>query len=350
MKEIYDIIVTKDKDHSIFSRYQLSNILKYIGIKENIAMELAKEANKIILNEKDFFDETSNTYKLTSDQLCGIIKNLLLAYEDKGLLEKKDAFPEKYIFWRNVRNKVMPLLILIGGGTGVGSTYIARNLATKLNSIMEAGQDKYRIDKKGMFKWVSTDDTRAILRPYFSREFLPELKTSTYNAWELSGEEIEKVHKKKVIRGFLKQVESMRPALNALIQENIINNDSCLIMEGIHILPKDKKIIPIELKNQLYVSWYLITLENKEIHTKRLELRQKGLTPRSQRDYLKYFKQIRYINDFLKERAIAKETLIFDSEKNDITVKIMDDLFNRLKFSKRYDIRNSVININREFK
>ena len=54
MKEVYDIIITKDKEYSIFSRYQLSNILKYIGIKESIAMELAKEANKIILNEKDF--------------------------------------------------------------------------------------------------------------------------------------------------------------------------------------------------------------------------------------------------------------------------------------------------------
>lgn len=347
MKEVYDIIITKEKDCTTFSRYQLSNILRYIGIKESLAMELAREANKIILNEKDFFDEASNTYNLTSNQLCEIIKNLLLVYEEKGILDKKDAFPEKYIFWRNVRNKLMPLLILIGGGTGVGSTYIARNLATRLNVIMESGQNKYRIDKKGMFKLVSTDDTRATLRPYFSREFLPELKTSTYNAWELAGEEIEKVHKKKVIRGFLKQVESMRPALNALIQENIINNDNCLIMEGIHILPKDKKIIPAELKNQLYVFWYLITLESKETHIKRLELRQKGLTPRSQRDYLKYFKQIRYINDFLKERAISEEALIFDSEKNDVTIKIMDDLFNRLKFSKRYDIRNSIISINR---
>lgn len=348
MRKIYDIAITKYGRSTLFSRYQLSNFLGHIGIESEIAISIAKDVKEKVINEKKYFDNVSNLYKLSSDELCKIVKNIILEYEKRGLLNSKDMFPEKYIFWRNVRNATGPLLILLSGGTGVGTTYIGRNLSARLNSIMESGEDKYRRDKQGVFKWISTDDARAILRPFFSEKFLPVLQTSTYNANQVI-ERIEETFEEMVIRGYLNQVEVIQPAIEAVIRENIINNNGCLIMEGIHIVPRDNKILPSELNSEgmgEYTFWYLLHLADEKIHKERLHLRQQGFPPRSKKQYLKYFENIRQIKKFLYEKAKARNVQTFDAS-SDIIPKIMNNIFDKLKYSKRYDIRKGSISINR---
>ena len=60
----------------------------------------------------------------------------------------------------------MPLVILIGGATGVGKSTIATQLAARL----------------GIVRVVATDAIREVMRSMFSPELMPSLHTSSFQA------------------------------------------------------------------------------------------------------------------------------------------------------------------------
>ena len=77
-----------------------------------------------------------------------------------------ERYAKNYIRWREVESLDIPLVVLIGGTTGVGKSTLATQLAARL----------------GIVRVVATDAIREVMRSMFSAELMPTLYTSSFQA------------------------------------------------------------------------------------------------------------------------------------------------------------------------
>ncbi|MEN8175665.1 MAG: hypothetical protein ABFS23_07870 [Pseudomonadota bacterium] len=130
---------------------------------------------------------------------------------------------DRYLSWRRFENSGTPLILLIGGVTGSGKS----TLATEIG---------YRLD---IGRIQSTDMIREIIRSYLAQPVAPTLQYSSFEAWrglpapEVKGEvELEN----PIITGFLSQLNTLKPALDAAIGRSLKEREH-LILEGVHAVP-----------------------------------------------------------------------------------------------------------------
>ena len=77
-----------------------------------------------------------------------------------------DALMERFRQWQELRQLERPLIILIGGTTGVGKSTLATQLAHRL----------------GIMRVASTDMVRQVMRAFFSAELMPAIHYSSFDA------------------------------------------------------------------------------------------------------------------------------------------------------------------------
>ena len=353
--DIYDVSIEKHGITKPFSRGELTTLLKYIGVEVNTALAISTNVKGTLIKKK-FVDKKTGEYSISSKELCNIVKKKLIDYEESGLLSPEDQFPEKYIFWRNVRNKREPMLILVGGGTAIGTTSIGRSLVSKLNFIVHSGTNPFKYELKGMFNLVMTDHIRDTMRGfagvYPPKTKLDELFVSTYEAGKLNGSG----NDKDVIDGFIRQTEIIKAGLNNIIENDILYRGSSIIVEGIHLIPSYlSSILPVfgDMDVRDYSFQFHIDILDEETHKLRLRDRQSESTLRGKKDYLGKYHEISVIKKYLFQQAKLKGIHVINtSELNEmehkyVSTKIMDYIFEKLKHSERYDIRKSDVAIDR---
>jgi len=77
-----------------------------------------------------------------------------------------ERYARNFMRWREVEALDVPLVVLIGGATGVGKSTIATQLATRL----------------GIVRVVATDAIREVMRALFSLELMPTLHSSSFTS------------------------------------------------------------------------------------------------------------------------------------------------------------------------
>jgi 2-phosphoglycerate kinase len=134
----------------------------------------------------------------------------------------------RYLSWRQFENSNKSLIILVGGVTGSGKSTLSAELAYRLN-----------------IAWLqSTDMMREIIRSYLPGQVVPTLMHSSFAAWrglpfprKLERKELDS----PVITGFLSQINTIQPAMEAAISRASIESQH-LILEGVHVLPTHLKM------------------------------------------------------------------------------------------------------------
>ena len=79
-----------------------------------------------------------------------------------------DRYAKNFRRWGEVERLDVPLVILIGGATGVGKSTIATQLAVRLSIV----------------RVVATDAIREVMRSTLTHELMPTLHTSSFHADE----------------------------------------------------------------------------------------------------------------------------------------------------------------------
>src|SRR5207245_2949169 len=130
-----------------------------------------------------------------------------------------ERYATNFVRWREIENLDVPLVILIGGATGVGKSTIATQLAARL----------------GIVRLVATDAIREVMRAMFTEELMPTLYTSSFNADEALREPPPRAAD-KVIVGFREQTAAVTAGINALIRRAAEEGTS-VIIEGAHVVP-----------------------------------------------------------------------------------------------------------------
>ena len=223
--------------------------------------------------------------------------------------EAGDEYADKFIKWQSVAELDIPLIILLGGATGVGKSTIATQLATRL----------------GITRVVSTDAVRQVLRSAFTAEMFPTLYASSFDAGEAVRQPIPHSGDRLII-GFREQAAAVAVGAQALI-DRAIEESTDIILEGAHLVPgflesiesEDAVIVPL-----------LVTIEDEELHRSHFYLRAREPRGRSGDRYLAAFKKIRRIQKYMINSAMMRSVPIVEHDDLDNTLsKIIDQVITK---------------------
>lgn len=192
-------------------------------------------------------------------------------------------YAEPYSKWLQVLRLDAPLVILLGGVTGVGKSTIATMLANRL----------------GITRVVPTDAIREVMRSMVTPSLFPTLHSSLFDVARTvrsprpGGADA-------TIVGFHEQVAAVTVGIEALIQR-AVDEGTDLIVEGSHVVPGflsiDRfagKALAVEL---------VVTVDEEEAHRSHFLRRARETRNRPPERYLENFDNIRKLQRYVRSLA-----------------------------------------------
>lgn len=284
-------IVISDQEHALpYSKGLMASSIMATGLSPARAFHVAERI------EERLHDRESGT--ITRAELAALAEATLV--EEVG-----PRYAESFANWQVVNGLDRPLVILIGGATGVGKSTVATQLAARL----------------GITRIIPTDAIREVMRAMFSEELMPTLHTSSFDAVHLVRHPIPR-SADPVIIGFREQVSVIAPGVQALIRRAMVEGTD-LIVEGAHIVPGF--INPTEFTDAVVVP-LVITADDFEVHRSHFVLRSHESRSRPADRYLDFFDNIRRIQRYVKSLALERGVPLVPSYNLDSTLSQVIEL------------------------
>jgi 2-phosphoglycerate kinase len=206
--------------------------------------------------------------------------------------------------WWRLGSLDRPLIVLLGGVTGVGKSTVATQLANRL----------------GITRVIATDQVRQVVRAFFSHDFMPAVHHSSFDV----GQAVEGLAvggREATVAGFLRQVEDIAPGIEALM-ERAVAEGTPMVVEGVHLLPE----IPDErLRSRAIVAHALLAVRDEQAHRGHFHMRALQAARPPER-YLDAFERIRLLQGHLIERAEAAGVPVIDEGGLEPTLKRVMEL------------------------
>jgi 2-phosphoglycerate kinase len=264
-------VVISDRDQGLpYSKGLMASRVMVTGLSAFRAYQVAERIEEVLLE--------GESPTVTSQELAQVTVQVL---QDVA----GDRYAKNFVRWQQVERLDLPLVILIGGATGVGKSTIATQLATRL----------------GIVRVVATDAIREVMRAMFSEELMPSLHTSSFDAGN-SLRETSLQGGDRVIAGFREQTSAVAVGLNAFLERAAIEGTS-VIIEGAHMVPGfvdlepwDGRVLGIPL---------VITVEDADVHRSHFSARGSDVAPRPAERYARGFDNIRRIQKFIRSQALS---------------------------------------------
>ena len=215
-------------------------------------------------------------------ELDALVEQVLVA-------EEGETAAARYRRWRRLDRLDRPLVVLIGGTTGVGKSTLATMLAAQL----------------GVNRVIATDVIRQVLRAFFTQEAMPTVHGS---AFEMGG-----------IAGYRDQAERVGTGINAIV-ERAAAEGKPVVVEGVHVVPGG---VHPRVRERCVLVEALVVVEDPELHRGHFSLRP-GSRPANR--YLDHFEEIRRLQDHLWERARSERVAIVDNASVDSTLARLMEL------------------------
>ena len=208
----------------------------------------------------------------------------------------------KYKNWRSLRTSKKPLIILIGGASGVGTSSMAFELANRLR----------------LKNLISTDMIREVMRKIVSKELSPVIHKSSFDAYESI--RTPSIRIDSVIEGFISHVDVVNVGIEAIIERSVKEGISTII-EGVHIVPG---FIRKDLMENNNIIIFTLTVDDEESHKQRFYSRcRQPWVKRSLEKYMENFGTIRKTQKFLVEQAKIHDSRIINNVDINETIDIM---------------------------
>jgi 2-phosphoglycerate kinase len=258
--------IVNHKGHGLpYSKGLMAQSLSATGLSPERSFELAR------LIERRLRD--SGEAEVDVARLDGLCEEVLLA-------EEGEAAVRRYRDWRRLGSLHRPLVVLIGGTTGVGKSTLATMLAARL----------------GITRVIATDVVRQVLRAFFTREAMPVVH---HSAFEAGG-----------VPGYGDQARRVAIGIDAIVQR-AADEAKPVIVEGVHVVPGS---VQPGLRERCVLVEALIAVEDPELHRGHFSHRP-GTRPAER--YLARFDDIRVLQDHLVERARSNGVAVIDNTSVD---------------------------------
>ena len=269
-----------------FSKGILSRSLNVADIGFQRAHEIASDIEMDLIN--------NDVTEISSKELADVVLNHLRKIDS--------VIANKYKNWRSLRTSQKPLIILIGGASGVGTSSMAFELANRLR----------------LKNLISTDMIREVMRKIVSKDLSPVIHKSSFDAYESI--RTPSIRIDSVIEGFISHVDVVNVGIEAIIERSVKEGISTII-EGVHIVPGFIRKDLIENNNIII---FTLTVDDEESHKQRFYARCRlPWVKRSLERYMDNFDTIRKTQKFLVEQAKIHDSRIINNVDITQTIDIM---------------------------
>ena len=280
------MIFVKGEEKVPFSKGILSRSLSAAGLDPSVAYSTALEIQEKLLSEK--------RKTITRRKLRRIVYSQLLEVHGQEA-------GERYLVWRHARFSNKPVVLLFGGSSGAGKTSLGSEVAHLL----------------GIERVVTTDSVREIMRMMFSRDLLPTLHYSSYEAWKgWTGE----TSSEAVIGAFVEQSNRVNVGVTALVDRAAKENHN-LVIEGVHLVPG---LLNYErLQTRAYCVHVVVANLDPDAYARRFPLRASRQESRPPEKYLENIDAILQIQDYILEMAHGHDIPIVENEDLERSVSVL---------------------------
>jgi 2-phosphoglycerate kinase len=249
-----------------FSKGLMARALIAAGIRADRAYELALAVEA---------DLTASGRPATTLERLEEVAHETLGHEDGSLAMRR---LRRY---RDLYELDLPIILLVGGATGTGKSTVATDVAYRL----------------GVTRVTSTDFVRQTMRAFFSREFMPAIHHSSFEAGKAIADE-DQDGGEAVLDGFLEQTREVLVGVRAAI-DRALEEGWSVVIEGVHLVPG---MLP-KIDGALVVECVL-SIDDAEAHASHFWIRDSdsdGVRPYEK--YLEAIEDIRLIQTYILGRA-----------------------------------------------
>ena len=232
---------------------------------------------------------------VTRDAIRSLATELLVKRFSEGTARR-------YRTWRRYQNEdARPVIVLLGGTSGVGKSSLALEVARRLS----------------IGRVLSTDSVRDVMRVMVSDDLVPTLHVSSFEAHTRLDREPTQ-HLDPVIDGFLEQSRTISVGVRAVIERALIEGTS-LVLDGVSLVPG--LFETSQWTDRGHVFFLLAADVDRESLHGHLIARAEGPGSRRSERYVRNFQEIFRIQEDLLERAQASDTPIVDVQDLETAVQ-----------------------------
>jgi 2-phosphoglycerate kinase len=199
-----------------------------------------------------------------------------------------------------------PIVLLVGGATGTGKSTLATEVAHRL----------------GITRVTSTDFIRQTMRAFFSKEFMPSVHYSSFDAQLALTKAEEDEAGDATLLGFLDQTRNVLVGIDAAI-DRALGEGWSMVLEGVHLVPG---MISTDRQGALVVHC-VVAITEEELHRSHFWVRDRateGLRPLER--YIEGLPEIRLIQDSILERARRFDVPVIENTTFDEAIGAIMDL------------------------
>ncbi len=269
------------KSHPL-SKDRLGRDIQVTGIAPDTAYQIARTLENRLLDQRRQRIHASELAEFTTSYLS----------EEYG-----EQQAQRFRLWHDWREHGKPLIILIGGASGVGKTSLAITLANLLS----------------IPRVVATDDIRQTMRLMLSAELMPTLHPSSYTAGDALPDSCA-AEEDPVISGFREQARVVAVGVRAIIARCIEENTS-VIIDGVHLLPE---LIDLDAHaTKACCAPLTLALSNHEAFEMRFAERARQAPERPVHRYLANLENIMRIQDYILTESKAHGIPVIETSTDD---------------------------------
>ena len=217
-----------------------------------------------------------------------------------------ERYATNFLKWQGIGSLHVPLVVLIGGATGVGKSTIATQLAVRL----------------GIVRVVATDAVREVMRSMFTSELMPTLYTSSFDA-DSALREPPPRPMDRVIVGFREQTAAVSVGIQALVERAAVEGTS-LVLEGAHVVPGFIDLEPY--RDRVLAVPVVVTVEDEDLHRSHFAVRATDAASRPFDRYLRGFPNIRRVQKYIKSQALTHGVPVVPNYSLDQALAALIDL------------------------
>jgi 2-phosphoglycerate kinase len=249
-----------------YSKGLMAQSLMATGLPSERSFALAQQIEERLIARR--------SPEISVDELRAVAEEAVAAGEGEPVLVR-------FRQWWNVRDLERPLLVLLGGVSGVGKSTVATQLAGRL----------------GIPHVIATDQVRQVVRAFFSKDFLPSVHHSSFDVSKALSVPSDS---SGTVAGYIRQAHDIAPGLDAVV-ERAISDRTPLVVEGVHLLPDIPSAHLCERATTVRV---MLAVGDEAEHREHFHTR--GMqTLRDPQRYLEALDRIRVVQKYLVERAEA---------------------------------------------
>jgi 2-phosphoglycerate kinase len=268
-----------------WSKGLLARALAATGLSPTRAYELARRA------DADLLERAAD--RLDLDRLAELAAEVLGERQGERTMRRLRRL-------QTLQELDLPIVLLVGGGTGTGKSTLATEVAHRL----------------GITRVTSTDFIRQTMRALFSRELMPSVHYSSFEAQLALTKAEEEESGDPVLLGFLDQTRNVLVGVEAAI-ERVLAEGWSMVLEGVHLVPGMVRVEPA----QALVVQVVLAVTNEETHRAHFWVRDSATDGlRALDKYLAGMPEIRLIQDLILERARRFDVPVIENANLDDAV------------------------------